>query len=76
MTDDLIKRVWQYRNDLIEGFTKRYGLKNLVWFEVHESRESAFTRERQIKKWNRAWKLGLFEKQNPAWCDLWEELSA
>jgi len=70
MTDDLVKRVWQHRNELNEGFTKRYGLKILVWFEVHESRESAFTRERQIKKWNRGWKLELFEKQNSSWRDL------
>ena len=75
MTDDLVKRIWQHRNDMIDGFTKRYGLKMLVWFEAHESRESAFTRERQIKKWNRMWKLELFEKQNPGWRDLWEDLS-
>jgi putative endonuclease len=76
MTDDLVKRIWQHRNELIEGFTKQYGLKMLVWFEFHESRESAFKRERQIKKWNRVWKLELIEKQNPGWRDLWEEINA
>ena len=51
MTDDLVKRIWQHRSALVEGFTKQHGLKMLVWFELHESRESAFSRERQIKKW-------------------------
>jgi putative endonuclease len=75
MTDNLVKRVWQHRNDLIPGFTKRYGVKTLVWFEVHESRESAFARERQLKKWNRAWKLELIERANPSWRDLWDEVA-
>jgi putative endonuclease len=52
MTDDLVKRVWQHQNEIIPGFTKRYGTKHLVWYEAHETRESAFIRERQIKKWN------------------------
>jgi putative endonuclease len=75
MTDDLVKRIWQHRNDLIPGFTQRYGVKMLVWYESHESRESAFLRERQLKKWNRAWKIALIEKENPDWRDLWTELS-
>jgi putative endonuclease len=75
LTDDLVKRVWQHRNNLIPGFTTAHGVKTLVWYEAHDSRESAFTRERQMKKWNRAWKLELIEKGNPAWCDLWDELS-
>jgi putative endonuclease len=74
MTDDLVKRVWQHHNDVIPGFTERYGVKTLVWHETHESRESAFARERQLKKWNRAWKLELIEKTNPAWRDLADEL--
>ena len=76
MTDDLVKRVWQHRNEIIPGFTKKYGVKDLVWFEVHESRESAFERERQIKKWNRVWKLELFEQSNPTWRDLGDEISS
>ena len=76
MTDDLVKRVWQHRNGAIAGFTKRYEVKTLVWLEAHESRESAFARERQIKKWNRAWKLELIEKENPAWRDLGDEISS
>ena len=63
MTDDLVKRVWQHRNDVIPGFTKQYSVKMLLWYETHESRESAFVRERQLKKWYRAWKLELIERQ-------------
>ena len=76
LTDDLVKRMWEHRTDARPGFTSRYGLKTLVWFEVHESRESAFARERAIKKWNRAWKLELVEKENPSWRDLWPEIAS
>ena len=75
MTDDLVKRIWMHKNEILPEFTKEYQVKKLVWFEVHESRESAFRRERQIKKWNRAWKLELIEKTNPAWRDLYEEIA-
>jgi putative endonuclease len=75
MTDDLIKRVWQHRNAVIEGFAKDHKVKTLVWYEVHETRASAITRERQIKKWNRIWKLELIEKGNPAWRDLWDDVT-
>jgi len=74
MTDDLIRRTWEHKIGAVAGFTKEYGVKQLVWYEVHETRESAFQRERQIKKWNRAWKLELIEKENPSWRDLAEEL--
>jgi putative endonuclease len=74
MTDNLIKRVWQHRTNAMPGFTSKYSVKMLVWFEPHESRESAFLRERQLKKWNRQWKLDLIEKANPTWRDLWEDL--
>ena len=73
-TDNLGHRVWQHRNGLVPGFTSKYGVKTLVWFEAHESRAAAFTRERQVKKWNRAWKLALIEAANPEWRDLWEDL--
>src|SRR5215467_15600222 len=59
----------------VPGFTKKYGIKMLVWFEQHETRESAFQRERQLKKWNRAWKLQLIERFNPSWKDLADELT-
>jgi len=75
MTDDLVKRVWQHRNEVIPGFSKRYGVKTLVWHETHESRESAFARGRQLKKWNRKWKLELIEGANPSWRDLADELT-
>ena len=75
MTDDLARRVEEHRIGAVPGFTKKYGVKTLVWFEVHESRESAFHRERQVKKWNRVWKLGLIERSNPTWRDLVDELS-
>jgi len=76
MTDDLLKRVWQHREGVIPGFTRDYGVKTLVWYEVHDSRESAIVRERQMKKWNRSWKLELIERHNPNWRDdLWEAIS-
>ena len=76
MTDDLLKRVWRHREGVIRGFTRDYGVKHLVWYEVHDSREAALHRERQLKKWNRAWKLELIESHNPDWRDLAEGLSA
>jgi putative endonuclease len=74
MTDNLARRTWQHQSGILHGFTKKYGVKTLVWYELHESRESAFRRERQMKKWNRAWKLQLIEKRNPSWRDLTHEL--
>jgi putative endonuclease len=73
MTDDLIRRVWQHRSGIVPGFTRKYDVKQLVWYEEHQTREAAFQRERRIKKWNRAWKLKLIEQANPAWRDLFDE---
>jgi putative endonuclease len=75
MTDNLVRRAWEHRMGIVPGFTKTYGVKLLFWYEVHESRKTAFTRERQLKKWNRAWKLGLIERSNPSWRDLTEDLT-
>ena len=75
MTDDLARRVERHRADAVRGFTKTYGVKTLVWFELHETRENAFQRERQLKKWNRIWKLELIERGNPTWRDLADELT-
>ena len=75
MTDDLLKRVWMHREGVLPGFTRDYGVKRLVWYETHESRESALLRERQMKKWNRAWKIELIESGNPQWGDRGESLS-
>jgi len=76
VTNDLLKRVWQHKQGLVEGFTKRYGIKTLVWYEQTDSIESAMTREKQIKKWNRDWKVELIEKNNPQWKDLYEDIAA
>jgi putative endonuclease len=76
MTDDLVKRVWQHRSDATPGFTQRYGVKSPVWYETHESRQSAFMRECQMKKWARAWKIGQIERANPGWRDLWNEVNS
>jgi len=70
MTDDLSRRVEQHRADAVPGFTRAYGIQTLVSFELRETRASAFIRERQIKKWNRVWKLGLIEKSKPQWRDI------
>ncbi|MGQ5525416.1 GIY-YIG nuclease family protein [Chitinimonas sp. PSY-7] len=70
VTSNLVQRVWQHRNDQAEGFTKKYGVHTLVYYELHTEMYAAITREKQLKKWNRAWKLALIEKQNPTWQDL------
>ena len=74
VTSNLLKRASEHKNDLAEGFTKRYGVHRLVYYELHDDMVSAITREKQMKKWNRAWKLELIESQNPSWRDLWEEI--
>ncbi|OOG42019.1 GIY-YIG nuclease family protein [Rhodanobacter sp. C05] len=74
VTGDLKLRVWEHRAGMVEGFTKRYGVKCLVWFGFQPDFPSAIAREKQLKKWNRAWKLELIEANNPSWRDLWEEL--
>lgn len=74
VTSDLCKRVWQHRNDEIEGFTKRYGVHVLVYVEFHTTMIDAITREKRLKKWNRAWKLKLIEDANPTWRDLWDDI--
>lgn len=71
-TDDLTRRVIEHREGAIPGFTCRYGVKTLVFWEEYESRDEAFRRERAMKKWNRAWKLELIERFNPGWRDLLE----
>jgi putative endonuclease len=74
VTSDLIKRAWEHKNDQVDGFSTKYGVHDLVYYELHENMMSAITRGKQIKKWNRAWKLELIEKENSAWRDLWEEI--
>ena len=70
----MVKRVWQHKQDLVEGFTKRYKVHTLVWFEMHGTMESAIGREKTVKEWKRKWKLELIEAMNPDWKDLYSEL--
>lgn len=74
VTSDLVKRVHEHRNGLVDGFTKRHDVHDLVWYEVHERMESAISREKQIKGWPRAAKIDLIEKQNREWLDLWASI--
>ena len=72
VTSNLPQRIWQHKNNQLDGFSKKYNVKQLVYFEQHDTAESAITREKQIKKWKRAWKLKLIEKNNPQWKDLYD----
>jgi putative endonuclease len=74
VTSDLVKRVWEHKDHVVEGFTKKYGVDRLVWYEVHSTMESAIQREKAIKEWKRAWKVELIEKANPEWVDLYDGL--
>jgi putative endonuclease len=74
VTNDLIRRVFEHKEKFVEGFTKRYGLDKLVYYEVHDSIESAILREKQMKEWKRNWKLRLIMEMNPEWKDLYAEL--
>jgi len=71
VTSNLVKRVWEHRNNLVEGFTKRYGVHQLVWYELHASMDSAIKREKRLKDWKREWKVHLIESTNPNWEDLY-----
>ncbi|MEZ5461222.1 GIY-YIG nuclease family protein [Dokdonella sp.] len=71
VTSDLIKRIWEHRNNVVDGFTKQYDVHTLVWFEQHETMESAITREKALKAWKRDWKFNLIEAMNPEWSDLY-----
>jgi len=73
VTNDLIKRVYAHKNDLVEGFTEKYGVRQLVYYEQTEDVKSAIQREKQLKKWNRSWKIELIENMNPDWKDLYDE---
>lgn len=75
ITNDLIRRVYEHKESLIDGFTKRYKIHYLVYFEIHEDVREAIQREKQIKKWNRYWKINLIEKDNPHWIDLYCEVN-
>ena len=74
VTNDIVKRVYEHKNNLIKGFTEKYRVHHLVYIEETNDIDAAITREKQLKKWKRAWKLRLIEEQNPTWKDLYEEL--
>ena len=74
VTNDLVRRVWEHKSDFVEGFTKKYGIHLLVYFEEAVSPDAAIQREKQLKKWNRSWKLELIEKENPQWRDLYLDI--
>jgi putative endonuclease len=76
VTSDLIRRVWQHREGCADGFTKKHGIKHLVWFETHSDIREAITREKQLKKWNRVWKVRLIQGENPTWRDLYDDFVA
>ena len=74
VTSDLARRVWEHRVRAVRGFTARYGVDRLVWFEAHDSADVAMLREKQIKEWKRDWKINLIERDNPRWIDLYPNL--
>ena len=75
VTSDLVRRTHQHREGLVDGFSKRYSCRNLVWYEVHDDLQDARLRELQMKKWKRAWKIRLIQENNPDWRDLWLDIA-
>jgi putative endonuclease len=75
VTNDLIRRIYEHRTKAVPGFTSRYGVNRLVWFESYGDPVSAITREKQIKKWRRDWKISLIERDNPDWLDLYDAIA-
>jgi len=76
VTSNLVKRVWEHREGAVDGFSKQYGVKDLVWYENHSKIAEAIRREKQIKKWHRRWKVELIQKGNPRWRDLYADITA
>ncbi len=74
VTSNLIKRIWAHKTNVVEGFTKKYGIHTLVWYEIHETIGSALQKEKTLKKWRRKWKIALIESFNPDWQDLYEAI--
>jgi putative endonuclease len=74
VTSDLVKRIYEHKNNLVEGFSKEYNVHSLVYYELHQEIEKAILREKQMKKWNRKWKMRLIEEKNPEWKDLYNEI--
>lgn len=76
VTSELPKRVWEHKNHFVDGFCRKYNVDHLVWYEMHETMESAISREKALKRWRRQWKVALIEKTNPGWRDLFEDFTA
>lgn len=74
VTSNLVKRIWEHKTNVVEGFTKKYGVHTLVWYEIHETMDSAIYKEKALKKWRRKWKTDLIESFNPDWHDLYETI--
>lgn len=72
VTSNLVKRVWEHKNEMVGSFTQKYHIHSLVWHELHKNMDSAITREKKLKKWRRDWKIKLIEKENPDWLDLYD----
>lgn len=75
VTNNLVRRVYEHKTKVVRGFTKQYGVDRLVWFEASDDPTNAIAREKDIKKWRRAWKLRLIEQSNPQWVDLYDQIS-
>jgi putative endonuclease len=76
VTNDLVRRVWEHKHNIIQGFTQKYNIHKLVWFEATSDINAAIVREKRMKKWRRQWKIDLIEKENPEWVDLYDEICA
>ena len=74
VTSNLVKRIWEHKHHVVDGFTKKYGVEIFVWYEAHETMESAISREKAIKNWKREWKIKVIEMMNPQWLDLYSDL--
>ncbi len=74
VTSNLLKRIWEHKSNVVKSFTSKYDVHSLVWYEIHETMESAIQREKTIKNWKRAWKIMVIEKANPGWHDLYPDL--
>ena len=75
VTNDLVRRIYEHKHKIVSGFTREHGVDSLVWFETYDDSANAIAREKDIKKWRRAWKLRLIEESNPQWVDLYEQIS-
>lgn len=76
VTNDIVRRIHEHKSKVVAGFSKRYSVDRLVWFEIYDDPITAITREKELKKWRREWKIRLIEKQNPQWIDLYPQIAS